>query len=431
MPPPVTPSPHRFRPPRDTRTSHKAPPSSLRREAPPSSPHTPASVAPRNDVPSSQFKPTPRFSASLRRSGHGADVTSTQSRNVPSASQQFAPRFNRKDSIEDSFPQDGESEEKGDQDDEMLFDSESQAVVESVEPRFTPAQDNAYTQPFRSDADFGDDHPSKRRRLSPQWAEAVQTSNIGTAEWEHTTPRRPPHRDLGGNPDPTPMNPPTALPNLKSPPRTAARPSRFKPSTAASEREYSVEPTVTDASAPPSTSTTTLSRPRNPFRLPPTSRQSASTSAPDGNAAAETPLPEAFSPHRRNQKFVPGGMAETLRGWILGVGHGHCGNFSAQKSQSSRFVVAAGAEAVGANANRWRLLAGVAAGGEDGLGQGEEVRALLVGQGQGSVQRAALGEGDEVRVVAPSWDVEVARGSGGSGDKQRWVVGVDWRRADE
>ena len=32
------------------------------------------------------------------------------------------------------------------------------------------------------------------------------------------------------------------------------------------------------------------------------------------------PLPEVFSPHRRGQKFVPGGMAEMVRGWVLDAG---------------------------------------------------------------------------------------------------------------
>lgn len=32
------------------------------------------------------------------------------------------------------------------------------------------------------------------------------------------------------------------------------------------------------------------------------------------------PLPEVFSPHRRGEKFIPGGMAATAREWIVDLG---------------------------------------------------------------------------------------------------------------
>lgn len=34
------------------------------------------------------------------------------------------------------------------------------------------------------------------------------------------------------------------------------------------------------------------------------------------------PRPETFSPHRRGEKFIPGGMAATLQQWIVETGHG-------------------------------------------------------------------------------------------------------------
>ncbi|KAK7535316.1 uncharacterized protein J3D65DRAFT_449099 [Phyllosticta citribraziliensis] len=403
MPPPVTPSPHRFKPLRDSRSSHK-PPSSLRQALPPPSPHTPHDREPRHNVSSSQFKPTPRFSVPASR--HDADVTGSQfSRNAAPGTQQFGPSLDTTDSIEDSSQQDVEAEEQGDPADEMLWDSESRVVVESVEPRHASiahSHGDIHMPQRQGNADFFNENPAKRRRLSLN-ADAAREASV-EADPGRSLARRPSHGDTHPRHDPSTVTQRAAsLSNPTSPPRTA-RPPRFKHSEATPHRAYSLDPTTADPLPPPST---TSSRPRNPFRLPPSSRN-----ANNADFADATPLPEHFSPHRRNQKFVPGGMAETVRGWVLGVGHGP--DSSRSSSQLSRMVVSRSTETVGANP--LRLLAGTAATGESG----EDVRALLVGPARGG--RAGVAVGDEVSIAAPSWDVDVGSGA----ERRRWIVGVDW-----
>ncbi|KAK7517377.1 hypothetical protein IWZ03DRAFT_376020 [Phyllosticta citriasiana] len=399
MPPPAAPSPHRFRPPRDSRSSHKRP-SALRQALPPP-------IETRHDVSSSQFKPTPRFSVPAL--GHGANLTGSQfNRSIASGKQHFGPRLDRTDSIDDSSQPDGNAKEQGDPDDEMLFDTESREVVGSVESGHAPiphAHGNVFSQTPRINVDFVDENPAKRRRLSLHAA----TPGIGPDQ-AHPLPRRQSlHQDFEARHDPSVLTQPAASPpHPTSPPRTT-RPPRFKHTEATPSRAHPLAPTSTDPLPPPPTTTKTTSRPRNPFRLPPSVGHGSKN---DPTAADATPLPEHFSPHRRNQKFVPGGMAETVRGWILGVGHGP--DAARTSSRVSSMVVAGSREAVGEN--RLRLLAGKT----DGDGEGEEARALLVGPAKGV--RAGVAMGDEVKIAAPSWDVQVGRGS----ERRRWVVGVDW-----
>ncbi|KAK7631446.1 hypothetical protein IWX48DRAFT_653508 [Phyllosticta citricarpa] len=332
MPPPATPSPHRFRPPRDSRSCHK-PPSALRQVLPPPSPHTP--VETRHDVSSSQFKPTPRFSVPAL--GHGANLTGSQfNRSIASGTQQFGPRLDRTDSIEDSSQPDGDAIEQGNPDDEMLFDTESREVVESVESGHAPiphAHGNVFSQTPRTDVDFVDENPAKRRRLSLHEA----SSGVGPDQAHPLPRRRSLHQDFEARHDPSVLTQPAASPPHPTSPLRTTRPPRFRQTEATPNRAHSLAPTSTDPLPPPSTIT---SRPRNPFRLPPSVGHGSKN---DPTAADATPLPEHFSPHRRNQKFVPGGMAETVRGWILGVGHGP--DAAHTSSRVSSMVVAGSREA--------------------------------------------------------------------------------------
>lgn len=42
--------------------------------------------------------------------------------------------------------------------------------------------------------------------------------------------------------------------------------------------------------------------------------------APADEASSDSPLPDVFSPHRRGQKFIPGGLAATVQQWIVQAG---------------------------------------------------------------------------------------------------------------
>ncbi|MCJ1249526.1 hypothetical protein MMC30_006752 [Trapelia coarctata] len=128
------------------------------------------------------------------------------------------------------------------------------------------------------------------------------------------------------------------------------------------------------------------------------------------------PLPEAFSPHRRGAKYLPGGLAATTRGWILSIestlpSHAH---------PRPSFSASANAAREGEWAARIKVEE-CRDGGECVLvwglgmeGDGEAQRWVLVG-GKG-VRR-----GDVVGVGRPVWGVQVW------GDGERWSVGVEWR----
>ncbi|KAK0287411.1 hypothetical protein LTR91_001711 [Friedmanniomyces endolithicus] len=131
-----------------------------------------------------------------------------------------------------------------------------------------------------------------------------------------------------------------------------------------------------------------------------------SSVAPSGPSE---PLPEAFSPHRRGQKFVRGGMAATMQQWIVETGQaavqsrrGHaylCGE---------DYVFKARVEAVeGGGPYLARAMTG------DG-----EVVHIMLAAGRGD-DEATVVVGSIVGVKAPTWAVEC--------EGKAWKVGVDWK----
>ena len=123
------------------------------------------------------------------------------------------------------------------------------------------------------------------------------------------------------------------------------------------------------------------------------------------------PLPEAFSPHRRGTKFVPGGMASTLQQWVIEAGqaavqsrkaHVHLRGDDFVTKVRLEEVVGEGpytAKARGRNGQQVNLLLAHSI-----ASAGSNVRELSVG--------------NVIGVRAPSWDVEI--------DGRNWTVGVDW-----
>lgn len=119
------------------------------------------------------------------------------------------------------------------------------------------------------------------------------------------------------------------------------------------------------------------------------------------------PLPEAFSPHRRGEKFVPGGMAATLQQWVI-----ETGQKAAQSRRGQGYL--RGEEyvlrcVVASMSGRAPLtILGT-------LSDGTEVRLLLV---VGSNKTKVL-VGSDLGVRAPVWDIQL--------EGRSWTVGVDWK----
>ncbi|GAB7358840.1 hypothetical protein MBLNU230_g4063t1 [Neophaeotheca triangularis] len=177
--------------------------------------------------------------------------------------------------------------------------------------------------------------------------------------------------------------------------RTPQRAAVFKDSMAKSTPRFKLADAIRTSPAP---STAFASRPA--FLRPP---------APATQQTPSEPLPEAFSPHRRGQKFVPGGLAATLQQWVVETGQGAAQNRRGQGYlRGEEFVLKVRVEWVGGG-SVVRFVRGL-----DGEGKG--VRLWLP-----ALERSGevLERGVVVGVRAPVWEVKVEGGD--------WVVGADWR----
>ena len=152
-----------------------------------------------------------------------------------------------------------------------------------------------------------------------------------------------------------------------------------------------------------STSTTqTTTAPRPAFL-----RSSVAPSEPS------EPLPDAFSPHRRGQKYAAGGMAATVQGWVFETGQA-----AAQSRKGMGYLK--GEEYV--MKVRVEELKGNGPYVVRGMRASEEVvDVVLAGTGQtgGGPRRHDVVAGKMIGIRAPSWSMEI-RG-------KDYAVVVDWR----
>lgn len=124
------------------------------------------------------------------------------------------------------------------------------------------------------------------------------------------------------------------------------------------------------------------------------------------------PLPEAFSPHRRGQKFVAGGMAATLQQWVLDTGQAAVQSRKGQEYLRGEDyvmrvkvdeVTGSGPFIVRAKTVNGDVVAILLAGGAHALGsESKQVHA-----------------GGVVGIRAPTWEIQL--------DSTTYTVGVDWR----
>ncbi|KAM5352333.1 hypothetical protein ACJ41O_005056 [Fusarium nematophilum] len=121
-------------------------------------------------------------------------------------------------------------------------------------------------------------------------------------------------------------------------------------------------------------------------------------------------LPAAFSPQRRGAKYVAGGLAAELQGWLSEV-KGWEGAVPPAAS-TIRFVVEEFRPG-----RRMYLVKGRT---EVSPATTAKKKLLLAGEGRltGLGQRAAVGVGSVVEVGQPVWDVEL--------DGETWTVACDW-----
>jgi len=133
---------------------------------------------------------------------------------------------------------------------------------------------------------------------------------------------------------------------------------------------------------------------------------------PSATVHTSEPLPEAFSPHRRGQKFIPGGMASELRQWIVDAAQmaAHSHNRRSDGQVSHVHVM----ESRGSAKDGMVLVRGFI--------EGNDIRLILPGAGK-SKNASVISPGDFVGIKAPTWDVEM--------EGESWIVAADWRVSND
>jgi hypothetical protein len=121
------------------------------------------------------------------------------------------------------------------------------------------------------------------------------------------------------------------------------------------------------------------------------------------------PLPDAFSPRRRGQKFVAGGLASELQSWVIEAAQ------TASQSRPRNAVSVDDSVHV-IDVNEVKGNGPVFA---HGTRPGKETHKLLLVDGQANQKADKVKAGDRVSIRLPTWDVQVLGES--------WTVGVDWR----
>lgn len=204
----------------------------------------------------------------------------------------------------------------------------------------------------------------------------------------------------------------SSLPSLPSPPtkRLHTTVPKFLPPTPA-------PPSTPMPSTFGSGMTTFLKPPR--FRPPDPAEQGQSQN---------DPLPEHFSPNRRGQKYVPGGLAAEVAGWLFNLESSVPTTKSRGDLKSEWLVRIVVDEVSGSSRNGFTMVRGRQIhavdddeGGEGMSDTGGEVKVLLAGEGQitGLQKGVKVEIGKRVGIKGPVWEVHI--------EGERWGVGVDWK----
>lgn len=127
------------------------------------------------------------------------------------------------------------------------------------------------------------------------------------------------------------------------------------------------------------------------------------------------PLPAEFSPRKRGQKFVIGGLANEVRSWLVDLETQHSASSTRGVKDADGWKVKMLVEEVsGGKGVGWTVARGK-------MDTGEGLSMILGGEGmmEGLEKCRKVDMGCVVGITAPIWEVEVR------GD--RWGVGANWK----
>lgn len=150
---------------------------------------------------------------------------------------------------------------------------------------------------------------------------------------------------------------------------------------------------------------------------------------PDPTEPAEThgdPLPDQFSPHRKGQKYVPGGLASEMRDLLMNIesttSAKALGNQKKENEWQVKLVIdeVNGSERSGLTLIRGRQLHSM----DDGIEVADTIgfmKIALAGEGAATgLQRGSKVEaGRHVGIKGPMWEILL--------EGEKWGVGVNWK----
>jgi hypothetical protein len=142
--------------------------------------------------------------------------------------------------------------------------------------------------------------------------------------------------------------------------------------------------------------------------------------------AASDPLPEQFSPHRRGQNYVPGGLAAQVRDWLVNIKSTIPSKEVGKRPDEAwlvRIVVddVSGSSRVGMTLVKGRQIHSMDGEGVELVDRVGEVRVILAGGGGGTgfQKGSKLEIGKRIGIKGPVWEVVI--------EGTKWGVGVDWK----
>lgn len=295
----------------------------------------------------------------------------------------------------------------------MIEEPSSSDGLEGIHESIEKEEQNVDLEGYDSE-DFGDDYKleepsSKRRRLSTSPAVELEDD---AKEDEEEDERDIPHEEN--------FEVSSSLPILSSPPAPAPRRpiSATAPRFLLSTSTPASQSTPKNSTHPPPNTTSFLKPPR--FR------------PPDPSEASQTradPLPEQFSPHRRGQKYVAGGLAAEVRDWLIYL-EGTIPSTREKRNKDDEWAVKIVVDEVrGSLREGMTLVRGrqVHVLGNDGERDGEMAdmvsveKVILAGEGAGTgLHKGSIVEiGKTVGLKGPLWEVVI--------DDEKWGVGVEWK----
>ncbi|CAD0093150.1 unnamed protein product [Aureobasidium vineae] len=121
------------------------------------------------------------------------------------------------------------------------------------------------------------------------------------------------------------------------------------------------------------------------------------------------PLPDAFSPRRRGQKFLPGGLASELQSWVIEAAQTASQGRPRNLLQVDDLVHIIDINEVKGDGPVFA----------HGTMPGKEIANVLLVDGQANRKADRVHVGDRVSIRLPTWEVQVSG--------EAWTVGVDWR----